>query len=83
MPLKAPESLFFDSTPNFGGLWQQYYSKVVFFLIAYYLNKIIIIDMYEQFIVVTSYDELITNKVYNKYAIIYIQHSPKKKKIIT
>ena len=37
--------------------------------------------MCEQFIVVTSYDELIINKVYNKYAIIYIQHSPKKKKI--
>ena len=36
--------------------------------------------MCEQFIVVTSYDELIINKVYNKYAIIYIQHSPKKKK---
>ena len=36
--------------------------------------------MCEQFIVVTSYDELITNKVYNKYAIIYIQHSPKNKK---
>ena len=34
--------------------------------------------MCEQFIVVTSYNELITNKVYNKYAIIYIQHSPKK-----
>ena len=37
--------------------------------------------MCKQFIVVTSYDELIINKVYNKYAIIYIQHSPKKKKI--
>ena len=36
--------------------------------------------MCEQFIVVTSYDELIINKVYNKYAIIYIQHSQKKKK---
>ena len=59
----------------------QYYSEgFFFFLIAYYLNKIIIIDMCEQFIVVTSYDELIINKVYNKYAIIYIQHSPKKKK---
>ena len=39
--------------------------------------------MCKQFIVVTSYDELIINKVYNKYAIIYIQHSPKKKIIIT
>ena len=39
----------------------QYYSKGFFFLIAYYLNKIIIINMYEQFIIVTSYDELVTN----------------------
>ena len=34
--------------------------------------------MYEQFIVVTSYYELIIKKFYKKYAIIYIQHSPKK-----
>ena len=32
-------------------------------LIAHYLNKIIIIDIYVQFIIVTFYDELITNKV--------------------
>ena len=42
----------------------QYYSKVdFFFLIAHYLNKIIITDMYVQFIIFASYDELITNKV--------------------
>ena len=42
----------------------QYYSKVdfFFFLIAHYLNKIIITDMYVQFIIFASYDELITNK---------------------
>ena len=40
----------------------QYYSEgFFFFLIAYYLNKIIIINMYEQFIIFTSYDELVTN----------------------
>ena len=40
----------------------QYYSKVVL-VIAYYLNKIIIIDICVQFIIVTFYDELITKKV--------------------
>ena len=49
----------------------QYYSKVVL-IIAYYLNKIIIIDICVQFIIVSFYDELITKKFYNKYAIIYV-----------
>ena len=40
----------------------QYYSKVVI-CIAHYLNRIIIMNMCVQFIVVASYDELITNKV--------------------
>ena len=40
----------------------QYYSKVVL-IIAHYLNKIIVIDICVQFIIVTFYDELITNKV--------------------
>ena len=40
----------------------QYYSKVVF-IIAHYLNWIIVIDMCVQFIIVASYDEPITNKV--------------------
>ena len=40
----------------------QYYAKVVL-IIAHYLNKIIIIDICVQFIIVTFYDELITNKV--------------------
>ena len=39
----------------------QYYAKVVL-IIAHYLNKIIIIDIV-QFIIVTFYDEFITNKV--------------------
>ena len=30
-----------------------------------------------QFIIVTFYDEIITNKFYNSYAIIYVQYSPK------
>ena len=38
----------------------QYYSKVVL-MITHYLNEIIIIDMYVQFIIVTFYNELITN----------------------
>ena len=44
----------------------QYYSKVFFFFwifIAYYLNKIFIMDLFVQFIIIASYDELITNKV--------------------
>ena len=42
----------------------QYYSKFdFFFLIAHYLNKIIITDMYLQFIIFASYDEHITNKL--------------------
>ena len=40
----------------------QYYSKVVL-IIAYYLNKIIIIDICVQYKIVTFYNELITNKV--------------------
>ena len=35
----------------------------VVFIIAHYLNNIIIIDICVQFIIVTFYDELITNKV--------------------
>ena len=49
----------------------QYYSKIVL-IVAHYLNKIIIIDMRVQFIIVTFYDELITKNFYNKYAIIYV-----------
>ena len=45
----------------------QYYSKVVL-IITRYLNKIIIINTCVQFITVTFYDELITNK----YTIIYV-----------
>ena len=43
----------------------QYYSKVVFFffLIAHYLNWIIKMNIRVQFIIITSYDELITNKI--------------------
>ena len=40
----------------------QYDSKVVL-IITHYLNKIIIIDICVQFIIVTFYDEFITNKV--------------------
>ena len=40
----------------------QYYSKVVYF-ITHYLNKIFIMDLCVQFIIIISYDELITNKV--------------------
>ena len=40
----------------------QYYSKVVFF-IAHYLNKIFIMDLSVQIIIIASYDKLITNKV--------------------
>ena len=36
------------------------YLFICFF--AHYLNRIIIIDMYVQFVIVTSYDELITKK---------------------
>ena len=36
---------------------------VVFFFFFNYLNRIIIMDMCVKFIIVTSYDELITNKV--------------------
>ena len=49
----------------------RYYSKVVL-IIAHYLNKIITIDIFVQFIIITFYDELITKKFYNKYAIIYV-----------
>ena len=40
----------------------QYYFQVVF-IIAHFFNKIIIIDICVQFIIITFYDELITNKV--------------------
>ena len=40
----------------------QYDYKVVL-IIAHYLNKIIIIDICVQFIIVTFYDEFFTNKV--------------------
>ena len=49
----------------------KYYSKVVL-IIANCLNKIIIIDMCVKFIIVHFYDELITTKFYNKYAIICV-----------
>ena len=43
----------------------QYYFKFFFYLffIAHYLNRIVIMDMCLQFIIVASYDELIINKV--------------------
>ena len=40
----------------------QYYCKVVYF-IAHYLNKIFIMDLCVQFIIIIFYDELIPNKV--------------------
>jgi len=40
----------------------QYYSKVVYF-IAHYLNRIFTMDLCVQFIIITFYNELITNKV--------------------
>ena len=40
----------------------QYYFKVVL-IIAHYLNKIIIIDICMQFIIVIFYNKLIINKV--------------------
>ena len=49
----------------------QYYSKVVL-IIAHCLNKIILIDICVQFIIVSFYDNSLLQKFYNKYAIIYV-----------
>ena len=41
----------------------QFYFKVVFVFIAHYLNKIFTMNLSVQFIIIVSYDDLITNKV--------------------
>ena len=39
------------------------FSKVVFYFVSHYFNQIIIMDICVQFIIVSFYDKLITNKV--------------------